>query len=292
MRAAPTLVNGQPYLFSAAVNGQTGAEMSADIQLTKTGPDTAAAGDVVIYDITLTNNGPSIATFSSFFDQLPDGTAFAGFGLDGVDDLFGFCDSPPLGDVGGSVSCTFECLPPGRTVTIQIAVQVFSCIGDGFQLFNQIFASTVTNMTPESTTFASWTTTITDDGTCEADGDLCTTDACDSGVCVQGGPVDPDDGNPCTDDSCDPDTGVSNDPNTDPCDDGNACTSGDVCADGACTSGGAVNPDDGNACTDDSCDPGTGVHNDPNTNPCDDGNACTSGDVCGGGSCQPGARQS
>jgi hypothetical protein len=109
-----------------------------------------------------------------------------------------------------------------------------------------------------------------------------------SGVCVQGGPVDPDDGNPCTDDSCDPDTGVSNDPNTAPCDDSNACTSGDVCADGACTSGGAVDPDDGNACTDDSCDPGTGVHNDPNTNPCDDGNACTSGDACGGGSCQPG----
>jgi uncharacterized repeat protein (TIGR01451 family) len=289
MRAAPTLVNGQPYLFSATVNGQTGAEMSADIQLTKTGPDTAAAGDVVVYDITLTNNGPSIATYSSFFDQLPDGTSFAGFGLDGVDDLYGFCDAPPPGDVGGAVSCTFECLPAGRTITIQIAVQVFPCIGDGFQLFNQIFANTVTSMTPESTTFASWTTNITDDGTCEADGDLCTTDACDSGVCVQGGTVDPDDGNPCTTDSCDPDTGVHNDPNTDPCDDGNACTSGDACGDGSCQSGAPVNPDDSNACTDDSCDPGTGVHNDPNTNPCDDGNACTSGDACGGGSCQPGA---
>jgi uncharacterized repeat protein (TIGR01451 family) len=289
MRAAPSFVNGQDYLLSVTINGQNGSEMSSDIQLTKTGPDTANAGDVIVYDITLTNNGPNIATAANFFDQLPDGTAFAGYGLDGVDDLFGECSAPPPGDVGGSVSCTFDCLPVGRTVTIQIAVQVFPCIGDGFQIFNQIFAGTVTTMTPESVTFASWTTTITDDGTCEADGNLCTTDACDSGVCVQGGEVDPNDNNPCTDDSCDPDTGVHNDPNTASCDDGNACTSGDVCAEGACVSGGAVDPNDNNACTDDSCDPGTGVHNDPNTNPCDDGNACTSGDACGGGSCQPGA---
>ena len=122
-----------------------------------------------------------------------------------------------------------------------------------------------------------------------SDGNACTSgDTCDGGQCTSGGTVNPDDGNACTDDSCDPGTGVHNDPNTNPCDDGNACTSGDACGGGSCQPGGAVNPDDGNPCTDDSCDPGTGVHNVPNNAPCNDGNACTTGDTCGGGSCQPG----
>ena len=56
-----------------------------------------------------------------------------------------------------------------------------------------------------------------------------------------------------------------NAPNTDACDDGNACTSGDVCAGRSC--GGqavagccanACDCDDGNACTPDVCDPQTG----------------------------------
>jgi thrombospondin type 3 repeat protein/uncharacterized protein DUF11/slime mold repeat-containing protein len=49
------------------------------------------------------------------------------------------------------------------------------------------------------------------------------------------------------------------------------------------------NCEDNNLCTDDSCDTGTLLCvNAPNTVPCDDLNACTVGDTCGGGSCQPG----
>jgi len=288
MRAFPLLVNGQDYLWMATVNGQNGSEMSSDIQITKTAPDTAPAGGFITYEIELTNNGPSIATFANFFDQMPDGTAFADFTLDGVDDLFGSCSSPPPGDVGGSVSCTFDCLPAGRTVTITITVQVFQCIGEGFGVSNTIFAGTVTNLAPESVTEANHVTTITDDGSCEADGDACTVDSCVDGVCTAGGPPDCNDTNPCTDDACDSEDGCVYTNNTNPCEDGNACTAGDVCGDGACNPGTPVDPNDNNPCTDDSCDPDTGVHNDPNTNPCDDGNACTSGDACGGGSCQPG----
>ena len=42
--------------------------------------------------------------------------------------------------------------------------------------------------------------------------------------------------------------------------------------------------DDGNVCTDDTCDAGTCVAT-PNTSPCDDGLACTAGDVCSAGVC-------
>lgn len=59
-----------------------------------------------------------------------------------------------------------------------------------------------------------------------------------------------------------------------PCNDGNKCTTGDVCqADGRCK-GTPKNCDDNNACTADSCDPATGncVHTPIS---CDDNNHCT-----------------
>jgi hypothetical protein len=100
-----------------------------------------------------------------------------------------------------------------------------------------------------------------------------------------------DDMNVCTDDSCDSDSGCVHANNLLGCSDGNACTSADVCGSGSCQPGAAVDPNDNNPCTDDSCDPSTGIHNDPNTAPCSDGNACTTGDACGGGSCRPGGGQ-
>ncbi len=123
------------------------------------------------------------------------------------------------------------------------------------------------------------------------------------------------DSNPCTTDTCDPILGC-NWPNTDPCDDGNLCTTGDTCAARTCT-GDPVeclgdgnfcngieicNPlsgaceasdldcDDGNVCTDDSCDATATTALEAclhvnNTAACDDGNACTEGDVCGNATC-------
>jgi len=81
--------------------------------------------------------------------------------------------------------------------------------------------------------------------------DLCTTGTCDtaSGLCSQTlnydqnvGCCDPatgtvtviDDDDVCTDDVCNADGSVDHPFNTEPCDDGFACTSGDVCADGVC----------------------------------------------------------
>jgi cysteine-rich repeat protein len=121
------------------------------------------------------------------------------------------------------------------------------------------------------------------------DGNACTTgEACAAGSCAGGVAVDCDDGAVCTDDLCAPATGCLNPPNTAPCDDGDLCTVGDVCQDGACA-GAAVICDDGNVCTDDSCAPLTGCLFTPNADPCDDQNACTAGDICAAGACTPGA---
>ncbi|MFQ5461272.1 MAG: hypothetical protein ACE5E5_01460, partial [Phycisphaerae bacterium] len=87
---------------------------------------------------------------------------------------------------------------------------------------------------------------------------------------------------------CDPATGCVNTNNAAPCDDANACTTGDTCSLGICVGGAPPNCNDGNVCTDDSCDPATGCVNTNNAAPCDDGLFCTSADVCVGGVCTGG----
>ncbi len=148
------------------------------------------------------------------------------------------------------------------------------------------------------------------------DGSACTIgDVCAGGACLPGAPTSCDDGNACTSDSCDPGSGVCS-YSAMGCDDGNACTSdscanpggcawlpidgtctdnnlcttGDVCTAGFCTIGGQVNCDDGSVCTIDSCDPATGACNHlAQGASCSDNNACTDGDNCVAGSCQPGS---
>ncbi len=121
-------------------------------------------------------------------------------------------------------------------------------------------------------------------GDCD-DGQLCTIgDHCEAGACVAGGFLDCDDENLCTDDYCDIKLGCVNIDNVGACDDGNACTENDTCADGTCD-GAPVDCGDNNSCTDDSCDPDTGCLNEANTAACNDGNACTQNDVCSDKSC-------
>ena len=118
------------------------------------------------------------------------------------------------------------------------------------------------------------------------DGNACLTgDVCENGVCSGTVALDCNDANLCTDDSCDPDSGCSQIPNVVPCDDGNACSTGDVCLDGVCGGPGVLPCDDGNLCTDDACAPVAGCIFTSNAVPCDDGNACTTNDTCAASAC-------
>jgi hypothetical protein len=74
-------------------------------------------------------------------------------------------------------------------------------------------------------------------------------------------------------------------PDDQPCDDADACTTGDFCTAGACVGTAISCPDDGNACTDDVCVSATGACGVPRSGTCDDGDACTTGDVCTDGTC-------
>ena len=163
------------------------------------------------------------------------------------------------------------------------------------------------NNTPGDCCSASCTLEV---GSCN-DGDACTTgDTCQAGSCVGGTAPDCNDGNLCTDDSCNSLTGCVNVANTATCDDGDACTTNDLCSGGSCQSGATADCGDGNICTVDSCNSASGCQNlpsnaacddsndctddscaanacssTPNSASCDDGDACTTGDTCAVGSC-------
>ncbi len=118
------------------------------------------------------------------------------------------------------------------------------------------------------------------------DSNACTTvDKCSGSACVGSVAPDCDDGKPCTDDACDKVKGCTHTANTATCDDGNACTTSDACSGTNCIGGAAPNCDDKNPCTSDSCDKVQGCLHANNTAACDDGDACTTSDLCSGGAC-------
>ncbi len=122
------------------------------------------------------------------------------------------------------------------------------------------------------------------------DGDACTLDdVCVDGVCA-GEEALCNDGNPCTKDLCDPATGCHYPAENVPCDDGDPCTALDFCEAGECNGGPAPPCDDGNPCTVDYCQTGKGCfYGLLDGEACDDDDACTIGDLCVEGSCQPGS---
>ncbi len=118
------------------------------------------------------------------------------------------------------------------------------------------------------------------------DSNACTQgESCQAGSCT-GILVGCDDGNPCTDDSCAPSTGCQHSFNTSSCSDGSACTQVDTCLLGQCLAGAPKSCDDANPCSFDVCDVGSGacIHI-AQSAVCDDGQACTVGDICISGVC-------
>ncbi len=125
---------------------------------------------------------------------------------------------------------------------------------------------------------------------CSDDADLCNgVPVCEGGFCVSGDAVScADTGNPCTASVCEAATGECTVENVGgvPCDDGDLCTSADLCADGVCA-GTAVSCDDGNVCSTGQCDVATGecAQSPSNGGVCDGPGECLGEGVCFGYQC-------
>lgn len=70
-----------------------------------------------------------------------------------------------------------------------------------------------------------------------------------------------------------------------PCNDGNACTTGELCQVGFCSAGTPTSCDDNNDCTQDGCDKLKGCGHNPVNVACDDKDPCTEKDLCQAGKC-------
>lgn len=125
------------------------------------------------------------------------------------------------------------------------------------------------------------------------DEDGCTTqDTCKFGQCVGKG-TSCADGNTCTDDTCDGAGKCLHTNNNKTCSDGDKCTGQDSCSAGKC-SGKVKSCEDGSPCTVNACNAATGQCTFgllPAGTSCDDGDLCTTGEVCSGIGCGGGANK-
>ncbi|HVU06157.1 MAG TPA: hypothetical protein VHE30_30610 [Polyangiaceae bacterium] len=183
--------------------------------------------------------------------------------------------------VGGSC-CGVACNTPGTCQRTQGTV----CVGGNTCQYGKALDGTTCDDGDACTTSSCF------DGTCSVDTvkDCTPTSKCETETCnsVTGNcdstPIACNDNNPCTNDSCSATLGCQFVPNTNPCNDGSACTTGDKCSNGTCK-GTAVNCNDNNVCTTDSCNPASGCVHTNNQATCDDGKSCTTTSKCSGGSC-------
>ena len=107
------------------------------------------------------------------------------------------------------------------------------------------------------------------------DGDACTVgDGCADGACQAGPPLECLADGPCVSATCDSLTGCALENTDAACDDGDACTSDDTCANGGCQ-GAPVSCDDSVGCSLDSCDPAVGCVNEPLDALCETTSTCS-----------------
>lgn len=102
---------------------------SANLAITKVGmPDPVFAGELLLYQLAVTNTGPSVAYDLVVSDTLPAGTAFAGAGHG--------CTSAGA----GAVTCRLGDLPPDTVRSASIAVRVDGDLPEGATLLNRACA--------------------------------------------------------------------------------------------------------------------------------------------------------
>jgi large repetitive protein len=91
---------------------------AVDLSVTKTGPETANAGDQLVYTITLANTSQTPATVVTLTDAIPAGTTFVSFMHNGGP--VPSCSTPNVGE-GGTVTCTYAFFGTGSaTFTLTV----------------------------------------------------------------------------------------------------------------------------------------------------------------------------
>ncbi|HEX3070701.1 MAG TPA: Calx-beta domain-containing protein [Thermoanaerobaculia bacterium] len=130
--------------FAAVFTAATVEAQSADLVISKSGAESASAGDTIAYSIFVFNNGPDNASNATMSDPLPAGTTFVS--LDSSDPTF-TCSTPAVGSAG-TVTCTAATMPVEGTVRFILSVKTSSAAPSG-SITN---TATITSPTPDPDT--------------------------------------------------------------------------------------------------------------------------------------------
>ncbi|HEY7044610.1 MAG TPA: hypothetical protein VH419_13150 [Nocardioidaceae bacterium] len=125
------------------------ASVSADVSVTKAAPATALAGGTVVYNLTVSNAGPSAADSTTVTDPLPIGLTVVSATTDQ-----GSCTP------ASSVSCDLGTVNPGSTVHITITARVDPGVASASVIANEAAVSSTTPDPTESNNSDRETTTI------------------------------------------------------------------------------------------------------------------------------------
>jgi uncharacterized repeat protein (TIGR01451 family) len=122
----------------------TSTPASADLSIFKSGPASTRSGATIVYQIFVSNSGPSAASNVKMTDVLPFGTTFVS-----VTGTGWTCTGPKPGSTG-TVNCATPSLASGNSVATALAVKVKARPGKGGTVI--VNQATVTSNTPDPNT--------------------------------------------------------------------------------------------------------------------------------------------
>jgi len=160
-RASVSTTTKDPTPGNDSAPTTTTVQVDADLQAHKTAPNEVYIEGRILYELSVTNHGPSQATAVILTDDLPVGAIFQSA-------------SPGCKHAGGTVTCDVGALAPGTTsATYNIEVTLDQGLADGTVLQNSVTASA---SSPDSNggndTATDKTTVTTDASNLQADLEL------------------------------------------------------------------------------------------------------------------------
>ena len=149
--ATVTSTTPDPVLTNNNSTATSTITTAADLVVAKTSESAqATAGGQLVYDIVVSNNGPSDAQNASLTDPLPSGTTFVSATTD-----TGTCSSN-----SGALACAFGTLPAGEAANVKLTVLLASSLAVQTALTNTTTATSTTPDPSPANATASATTTV------------------------------------------------------------------------------------------------------------------------------------
>jgi uncharacterized repeat protein (TIGR01451 family) len=125
---------------NTAIATTTVGEDAADLAVTKSvSAETVFPGGELAYTVTVTNNGPDLATSVVLQEEVPAFTSFVSLSAPGT----WSCETPPVGD-SGAVVCTTPSLASGASADFTLVVRVDTFVASGPAIANTATASSAT----------------------------------------------------------------------------------------------------------------------------------------------------